>query len=167
MTRGLEPCPACGVTIRPAVRKTPHHETVECQVAVVIQQFEARGLLRCLTETQAKILVESGVPVERGMGGMHQEEEKVRRGARMVDRFVYVAHEVTFAPKEALRCASFFKRMRIPANMRREAIGLLWNKPDFLDAIEAVQRLSPNAIRSYIYQCVMQIREANGEKATG
>ncbi len=168
LRKGLAHCPVCNKVIRPASRAVPHPETPECKATVVRLAYLARGWGETRDATQAKILDEAGVPVEWAFGGTHVEQlptgEKGRFGEPLY-KDEWRNHLVAFTPVNALRASGLLVRTQLPAEFRRRAIKALWDRPDLMDAIDAVKRLSSTGYRTPIWQAVVAAEEAKGVEA--
>ena len=154
LPKGIVICPACGTRTRPAARRVPCEETVQCKARVVHLQYEARGWVAASNSTAGKILEESGAPVEWAPAGVHVEQrDKGRRGrhGEVLYDDEWVNHPIAFTPKSAFRAVAALTRVQRPADFRRRAIGALWQRPDLLDALDALKRLRGGVSKSHVW----------------
>ncbi len=162
LPKGIVICEACGSRTRPAARRLPCHETVQCKARVVFASYDARGWVAASNSTAGKILEESGAPVEWAPAGVHVEQrpngKQGRHGEPLYDD-VWVSHPIAFTPKGAFRAASLLARMNLTPEFRRRAIGALWQRPDLLDALDAMKRLRGGLTKSHVWQSTVQAEE--------
>lgn len=160
--RGIKICPACGQRTRPASRKQPCHDSALCKARVVRMSYDARGWRECTNSTAAKILEESGAPVEWAYGGSHVDVSLAPDGSVLEE---WVTHLVGFTPAAAFRALAVLSTISsINAAERRALVGVLWQRDgELLDALEALRRLHGKIPRSVLMQT---IRDAEDAKAT-
>lgn len=164
MRKGLEPCPACGKTVAPAQRKTPHPETAECLVIRTHAAYKARGWVPLGTVNWEKILVSAGVPVEHAPGGTHLEPRLVPTGKETGPKNVVVhdevTHETAFAPASAIMVISALARLRLPADFRARAVRALWQREDVPEAVDTIRRLG-GRVTGFVHRLVVDAEEKN------
>lgn len=157
LTKGLEPCPACGKVVRPAQRAQPQHaETAECLVIRTQNAYRDRGWVP-LTETLAAVLTAAGCEVEFAPGGAHLEPRLVPR-TRGLNRVVHdeVVHDTPFAPTTAVRLVRALGRM--PHDFRVRAMRALIRDPDIADSIDAIARLGGRTT-GFVHRMVLAAEE--------
>jgi len=167
LTKGLEPCPACGKVVRPLHRLVPHPETAECLVIRTQNAYRDRGWVP-LTETLAGILEAAECIVERAPGGTHLEPRlvpaDVPRGTRPLNRVVHdeVTHDVPFAPAASVRLVRALAKM--PTDFRVRAMSALSKDPDIADSIDAIARLG-GRVTGFVHRMVVAAEEKHAAAA--
>lgn len=161
LTKGLEPCPACGKIVRPLHRMTPHPETPECLVIRTQNAYRDRGWVP-LTEALAAILTAAECPVELAPGGTHLEPRLVPvlvpKGTRPMNRVEHdeVVHDTPFAPAGSVRLVRALARM--PTDFRVRAMRALIQDPDIADSIDAIARLG-GRVTGFVHRMVVAAEE--------
>lgn len=159
---GVVPCPKCGRRIAPARRKHPHEGSDECLAQQVVNDYAARDWVQCFNVTQSTIILQAGVPFEWALGGTHSEaSNKFDEFGRGGTETHLVRHQVGFCPKNVMRVALLMTKISFPPELRRRALAALWEKPEQIEAIEAMRRLSGN-VRAAIYEAVQAYDLARG-----
>ncbi len=165
-------CKVCGGRAREGALAA-HPTTNACKTQQVNARYEARGWTQ-VNATYAVILREAGVPCEDAPAGIHQTEVAVgaeEKGSfrKLKTRWVEGVHDVTFAPRPALRVLIALKNLPSTVNkdFRRRAVGALWQEGEhILAAIDTVKRLGGNA-PSYIWKMIVTAEEEGRAAETG
>lgn len=164
-------CKVCELRV-PEAKAAEHWQTAACQARVVNRGYEAKGWAQ-IDATRAKVIKDTNVPWEDALGAVHLEEVVTGKQTKGTHRYLKTAfveklHEVTFAPRSALRVLLATANLpSIDRAFRRRMLEALWDQSDdILAQIDTVKRLDGN-VRAYLWKLVVAAEETKGAGKTG